>query len=171
MKKWVLISSCDKWLTNNRHNATTPNFHTARDPFVGRKGDMHRIAALAILANQAAHAMAMCATEDSTAYAAGASAGVACQFPFSYLGVSYTECIFDSTADSATPWCAVAGWGSPSASVTWGLYVLPNSCALVSPSCSRMSWPVDQPALLRNMLTEAQVCPLTRIDVSAAPAG
>jgi hypothetical protein len=78
---------------------------------------MHRLAALAILANQAAHAMAMCATEDSTSADGGAAAGVPCQFPFTYLGLSYTECITDALQSS--PWCAVAGWGT-SAPVSWG---------------------------------------------------
>jgi hypothetical protein len=78
-------------------------------------GDMHRLAALAILANQAAHAMAMCATEDSTSEYGGAAAGVPCQFPFTYLGLSYTECITDALQSS--PWCAVAGWET---SQRWG---------------------------------------------------
>eukprot|EP00037_Helgoeca_nana_P019512 m.190763 g.190763 ORF g.190763 m.190763 type:complete len:549 (-) comp24896_c0_seq2:194-1840(-) len=58
-----------------------------------------------------------CGTINSTGYAGGTTAGVACAFPFTHLGKSYTDCTHAGSDRGA--WCGIAGWGTGNA-IEWG---------------------------------------------------
>jgi hypothetical protein len=78
-----------------------------------------------------------CGTINSTGYAGGTTAGVACAFPFTHLGKSYTDCTHAGSDRGA--WCGIAGWGTGNA-IEWGLYVSPSqSTTMQTPSSTRSS--------------------------------